>query len=177
MVNTTKRIWTIGHSNRSSEEFLDLLRAASMERVADVRRFPGSRAHPHFGAGPLAEALQAAGIEYRHFIELGGRRSRAKGDSPNRGWRVEAFNAFADTMATPQFAASLDELIASAEQTRTAIMCAEALPWRCHRRLIADALLIRGWQVQDIMGPGKSTPHLLTPFARVDEGRLTYPAV
>jgi uncharacterized protein (DUF488 family) len=172
----SREIWTLGHSNRDLETFLGLLAASAIERVADVRRFPGSRRHPHFNREALRESLASAGVAYRHFEELGGRRGRWSPDSPNNAWRVEAFNAFADHMATPEFEADLDALGADAETARTAIMCSEALPWQCHRRLIADALVVRGWSVRDIIGPGKVEPHALTPFARVADGRLTYPA-
>jgi uncharacterized protein (DUF488 family) len=169
-------IWTIGHSTRDLEPFLELLLGSSIHMVADVRRFPGSRRHPHFNREALAEALNRVGIGYRHFGSLGGRRNERAPGSPNTGWRVEAFNAFADFMATPEFAAELEALMAEAEQSRTVIMCSEAVPWRCHRRLISDALIVRDWTVWDIMGPKKLEKHDLTNFARVSEGRLTYPA-
>lgn len=169
-------IWTIGHSTRPFEDFAALLAGESIGLVADVRRFPGSRRHPQFGLEALDASLEARGVGYRHFADLGGRRGRRGPNSPNTAWRVEAFNAYADYMDTPAFRAALDGLIEAAGRDRTAIMCSEALPWRCHRRLIADALLVRGWAVRDIIGPGKVGPHLLTPFARVSGDRLTYPA-
>jgi uncharacterized protein (DUF488 family) len=169
-------IWTLGHSNRDLGMFLNLLTASGIERVADVRRFPGSRRHPHFDRDALEESLRQAGITYRHFAPLGGRRGRRTPGSTNTAWRVEAFNAYADHMATPEFAAALEALSAEAAAARTAVLCAEALPWKCHRRLIADALIVRGWTVRDILGPGQVEPHELTPFARVHDGRLTYPA-
>ena len=172
---TGNHIWTIGHSNRELDAFLALLTAESIQLLADVRRFPGSRKYPHFNAEQLAGALEQAGIRYRHFPMLGGRRTARRSDSPNTGWRVEAFNAYADNMQSPEFKASLDELIEHARQHRTAVMCAEAVPWRCHRRLISDALTVRGWTVQDILGPRSVTPHTLTPFARVVNGELVYP--
>jgi uncharacterized protein (DUF488 family) len=171
-----REIWTVGHSNRDLGTFVGLLAGAGIGGVADVRRFPGSRLHPHFGAEALRESLAAAGIGYEHVAAMGGRRGRRAAGSPNDGWRVEAFNAFADHMATPEFVEALDALIRRAESSRTAILCSEALPWRCHRRLIADALVVRGWDVRDIIGPGKVEPHALTPFARVAGDRLTYPA-
>jgi uncharacterized protein (DUF488 family) len=172
----TRAIWTVGHSTRALEAFVALLAESSIALVADVRRFPGSRRHPQFNREALEAGLGRAGIAYRHLPELGGRRSRRAPGSPNTAWRVEAFNAFADYMATPEFEAGLSELIARAGATRAAILCSEALPWRCHRRLIADALIVRGWTVRDIVRPGKVEPHPLTPFARVAGHRLTYPA-
>jgi uncharacterized protein (DUF488 family) len=169
-------LWTIGHSTRPLPEFLELLAGPSIGLVADVRRFPGSRRYPHFDRDALAEALGRSGIAYRHFEALGGRRGKRAPGSPNTGWRVEAFNAFADHMATPEFAAALDDLAVSAAQTPTAVMCSEAVPWRCHRRLIADALTARGWTVLDILSPTKVGPHALTSFARVEGGQVTYPA-
>jgi uncharacterized protein (DUF488 family) len=169
-------IWTIGHSNREIGAFLELLAAAGIEAVADVRRFPGSRLHPQFGSAALARELSAAGIAYQHFPALGGRRGKPAPDSPNTAWQVEAFGAYADYMAQPEFAAGLAALIELAESQRTAMMCSEAVPWRCHRRLIADALIVRGWAVLDIMGPNQIKPHPLTPFARVRGWQLTYPA-
>ena len=144
--------------------------------LADVRRFPGSRRLPQYNLESLDAGLGRLGISYRHFEALGGRRSRRDPGSPNSGWRVEAFNAYADHMTTPEFLSSLADLIGQAGRVPTAIMCSEAVPWRCHRRLIADALSVRGWTVLDIMGPGKADPHRLTPFARVVGETLTYPA-
>ncbi len=169
-------IWTIGHSTRDLETFAGLLAGPAIGLVADVRRFPGSRRHPHFNREAMEAELGRFGIAYRHFGDLGGRRSKRRPDSPNTGWRVEAFNAFADYMDSAEFEAALDDLIACAGRSRTAIMCSEALPWRCHRRLIADAMVVRGWTVLDIIGPGKVEPHALTVFARVRDGRLSYPA-
>lgn len=168
-------IWTIGHSNREFPRFLDLLRGSSIDFLADVRRFPGSLRHPQFGREAFEPALREAGIGYQHFEGLGGRRGRARPDSPNRAWRVASFNAFADHMESPEFRSALDALIARASDHRLALMCSEALPWRCHRRLIADALIVRGWSVFDIIGPGSPKPHALTPFARVESDRIIYP--
>lgn len=169
-------IWTIGHSNRSIDEFLDLLAGEQIELVADIRRFPASRAHPHFNGEALAASLAQRAIGYRHFAGLGGRRNTRLADSPNAAWRVDSFNRYADYMTTSEFTASLDELIAVAAERRTAIMCSEAVPWRCHRRLVADALIVRGWEIRDIIAKGPARPHAMTPFARVEAGRLTYPA-
>jgi uncharacterized protein (DUF488 family) len=169
-------IWTIGHSTRALEDLALLLGEEAIGLVLDVRRFPASRRHPQFNQEALEASLAGLGIGYRHLGALGGRRSKRMERSPNTGWRVEAFNAYADYMASPEFETALDEVIALAEHNRAALMCAEALPWQCHRRLIADALVTRGWTVRDIIGPGKVEPHHLTPFARVCDGRLTYPA-
>jgi uncharacterized protein (DUF488 family) len=169
-------IWTIGHSTRDLESFVDLLEGESVKLVADVRRFPGSRRFPHFNKEELEAGLGRFGILYRHFPEFGGRRGRPAPGSPNTGWRVEAFNAFADYMATPDFEGGLAELIPEAERRRTALMCSEAVPWRCHRRLIADALLVRGWSVLDIIGAGKVEPHQMTAFARISGLQINYPA-
>ncbi len=170
-----RTIWTLGHSNHSVETFLGLLEGSAIRLVADVRRFPGSRRHPQFRREALERHLGEAGIAYGHLADLGGRRSARAPDSPNTGWRVESFNAYADYMNTPAFQAALAELERLASAQRAAILCAEALPWRCHRRLIADALIVRGWTVWDIMGVGKETPHPLTDFARLVDGRLIYP--
>jgi len=168
-------LWTIGHSNHPIGEFLSLLGTQSIESIADVRRFPGSRRHPQFGADLLREALSTAGIGYHHLAGLGGRRGKPSADSPNTGWRVASFNAYADYMDTFPFLSDLDTLISLAQSRRVAIMCSEALPWRCHRRLIADALIVRGWTVLDIMGSGSPKEHVLTPFAQVLGDRLIYP--
>ena len=173
---TPLTLWTIGHSTRTLDEFLGLLAGSSIGLVADVRRFPGSKRHPHFNAEALAGSLKQAGIGYRHCPDLGGRRARRAEGSPNTAWRVDAFNAYADHMATPEFASALDDLIALAREIPAAIMCAEAVPWRCHRRLIADALIVRGCSVWNIIGSRKIDPHALTEFARVEGSTVTYPA-
>lgn len=170
-----RAIWTIGHSNQGIDHFLDLLRGPSITMVADVRRFPGSRRHPQFGAEALRESLAVEGIGYRHFANLGGRRGKPVPGSPNTGWRVASFAAYADYMATEEFHEALADLTATAQDQRVAIMCSEALPWRCHRRLIADALVLEGWTVLDILGSGPPKEHALTPFARVAGGHLIYP--
>jgi uncharacterized protein (DUF488 family) len=169
-------IWTIGHSNRSIDDFLDLLAGEQIELVGDIRRFPASRAHPHFNAEALAESLVERSIKYQHFAGLGGRRNTRLADSPNTAWRVDSFNRFADYMTTGDFTKALNELIDAAAEQRTAIMCSEAVPWRCHRRLISDALIVRNWDVRDIISKGPARPHAITPFARIDAGQLTYPA-
>jgi uncharacterized protein (DUF488 family) len=142
--------------------------------VADVRRFPSSRRMPHFNAAELERSLAESGIEYRHFPELGGRRDPAR-DSPNRGWRVGQFQGYADHMASDEFERGLERLLALASEYRTVIMCAEAQWWRCHRRLLSDALLVRGLEVVHLGPRGGGERHELTPFAVVDRDRVTYP--
>jgi uncharacterized protein (DUF488 family) len=168
-------VWTVGHSNRELTEFLEILATEQIESLADVRRFPGSRRHPHFGREALAESLGRAGIAYEHFAELGGRRTQRGVSTQNSGWQVAAFAAFADYMLTDEFASAFDRLSELATRTRTVIMCAEALPWRCHRRLIADRFLAHRWRVWDVMGVGQKREHALPPFARITHGQLTYP--
>jgi uncharacterized protein (DUF488 family) len=169
-------IWTVGHSNRSAADFVALLRGSDIRLVADVRRFAGSRRHPQFGSQRLAAELADAGIAYCHFPELGGRRTSRLPDSPNTAWRVESFNAYADYMQSQEFHHALEELVEAAGDTPTAVMCAEALPWRCHRRLIADALIARGWRVVDIMGTGQVKDRSLTEFAKTtDDHQVIYP--
>jgi uncharacterized protein (DUF488 family) len=171
----SKTLWTVGHSNRQLGEFDDLLKESNIEAVADVRRFPGSRRCPHFGREALDAALDKIGVSYRHFPELGGRRRTRIASSPNTAWRVEAFRAYADYTLSREFGDAIDGLIELAQRERTTIMCAEAVPWRCHRRLIADQFVVRSWRVLDILGPGQVKQHELPPFAKVDNGRLAYP--
>ena len=167
-------LFTIGHSTHPIEEFIELLRTHEIEEIADVRSIPKSRHVPQFNIDVLKESLQGAGIRYTHIAKLGGRRHTRK-DSTNTGWRNAAFRGYADYMATPQFAEGLEELIAIARAQRTAIMCAEAVPWRCHRSLIADAMAVRGWDVRDILSNAPPKEHELTPFLKVVDGQLTYP--
>ncbi|HXF92106.1 MAG TPA: DUF488 domain-containing protein [Nitrospiraceae bacterium] len=167
-------IWTIGHSTRPIEEFIDLLRAHGIRVLVDVRRFPTSRRHPQFNAEPLAHSLQEAGMPYRHMPELGGRRT-SRPDSVNLRWRSEGFRGYADYMQTDAFWSALGELMACGKSGPTVVMCAEAVPWRCHRSLIADALVSRGWTVRHILSAAEATPHRLTPFARIHEGKVMYP--
>jgi uncharacterized protein (DUF488 family) len=150
------------------------LRAHGVDAIADVRRFPGSKRLPHFNAEALRAALPAEGIAYEHYPELGGRRSRVPG-SPNGGWDVAAFQGYADHMASEEFARGVARLEAWARERSVAVMCAEAPWWRCHRRLLADALLVRGWEVRHILDAREAAPHELTAFAQVEDGRLTYP--
>ncbi len=166
-------IWTIGHSTRPLQEFLDLLQAEHIESLADVRRYPASRRHPHFNATTLAEALASAGMRYSPYTELGGRRSPRPGSSNTR-WRNASFRGYADYMQTDAFADALAALGTEAAHARTAIMCAEAPWWRCHRALISDALKARGVEVLHIMAQGKVVPHPYTSAASVVEGKLYY---
>lgn len=169
-------VWTIGHSTRPMDHFLSILAAAEIKLLADVRRFPGSRRHPQFNQDSLRDSLSKANIAYEHFVDLGGRRKERLPDSPNDAWRVEAFNAYADFMQAPEFLSALAELQTSARVTRTAIMCSEALPQKCHRRLISDALIVRGWQVCHLLSKSRIDDHQLTPFAHVAGVFVTYPA-
>jgi len=168
-------IFTIGHSTHGAEELLALLRQADLEAVADVRRFPSSRRLPHFNAGRLSEWLGAEGIAYAQLGEgLGGRRRPAR-DTRNTGWRVEGFRGYVDHMASDEFRSALTRLEALGRERRTAFMCAEGPWWRCHRQLIADALLARGWTVRHVMPDGRLQDHRLTPFAVVEGKTVTYP--
>ena len=167
-------VLTIGHSNRTWKDFLELLRAHRVKRVIDVRSIPRSRRNPQFNRETLSKKLRAARIGYVHLRKLGGLR-HARRDSPNMGWRNSSFRGFADYMQTSEFAAGLHRLMKMAAEKRSAIMCAEAVPWRCHRSLIADALTVRGIRVNDIMSMKRSQIHSLTPFARVQGHRITYP--
>jgi len=166
-------IFTVGHSNHSLEKFLQILEAHNIELVIDVRRFPASRKWPHFNAAALAKSLPVSGIAYSGVPELGGRRE-AVPDSPHAAWRVEAFRGYADFMDTPEFAKGLEALMRLARRKRAAVMCAEALPWRCHRSLIADALVARGWAVFDVLSEKEARTHKLPDFARVEGTRVIY---
>ncbi len=168
------KVFTIGHSTRTLPELAELLREHGIRRLVDVRTVPRSRHNPQFNAETLPEALRREGIEYTHLKELGGLR-HARKDSPNAGWRNASFRGFADYMATAEFESGVAKLLSLAEREPAAIMCAEAVPWRCHRSLISDALLARGVQVQHITGRGQAQPHSLTSFARIAGGRVTYP--
>lgn len=170
------RVLSVGHSTRSLEAFAALLRAHGVEHVVDVRTVPRSRRNPQFNRETLPAALAAYGIGYTHLASLGGLR-HPRSDSPNAAWRNLSFRGYADYMATSGFAVGLDELLALAGREHVAIMCAEAVPWRCHRALIADALLARGVPVEDILSATRRQPHRLTPFARIEGTRITYPAV
>ncbi len=170
------RIWTIGHSTRPIEELVALLREHGVERLVDIRRYPGSRRQPQYGREALAAALAGVGIDYVHEPELGGRRAPAA-DSPNGFWRDRGFRGYADYMGTPEFAAALERLKALAAERTTALLCAEAVPWRCHRQLVADALVAGGHDVAHITGPGRTRKHVLNAAARLrPDGTLAYPA-
>lgn len=168
-------VLTVGHSTRGLEDFVRLLQAHAVACVADVRTVPRSRRNAQFNRETLPDALRRYNIGYVHLSALGGLR-HPRSDSPNAGWRNMSFRGYADYMATPEFAAGIAELIGLAAQKRTAIMCAEAVPWRCHRALIADALLVRGVSVEHILTGSRRTPHTLTPWARVDGMAVIYPA-
>jgi uncharacterized protein (DUF488 family) len=166
-------IWTIGHSTRNIEDFLALLNAHKIGAVADVRRFPGSRRYPQFNQDNLSKSLEEAGITYSHFPELGGRR-HPRPDSPNTAWRNEAFRGYADYMMTADFQSGLTRLLQLAREKRTAIMCAEALWWQCHRALISDFLKADGVTMIHILGLEKTQEHPFTSAARILDGRLSY---
>ena len=167
-------IFTVGHSTLPIEQFIGLLRGCGVERLVDVRTVPRSRHNPQFNAQALAQSLAAADIEYVAMPALGGLR-RPRPDSPNAGWRNTSFRGYADYMQTAQFREALEELIRSGHEKRVAIMCAEAVPWRCHRSLIADALQVRGVPVVEILSASGRREHRLTPFARVVGESITYP--
>jgi uncharacterized protein (DUF488 family) len=167
-----KRIYTIGHSTRSHEQFVALLREHGVTRLADVRRYPGSRRYPHFSGESLQRTLPEQGIEYVHFDELGGRR-KPLANSPNAAWENEQFRGYADHMGTDAFRAGIERLLRS--ERDTAVMCAEAVPWRCHRNLLSDDLVRRGIEVLHIVGPGKAQPHALSKMARIESDRVIYP--
>lgn len=171
-----RTVLTIGHSNRPLEEFLRLLQAHGATLIADVRKMPGSRRNPQFGRDVLPESLRQAVIGYIHMPGLGGLRRR-RPDSPNDGWKNASFQGYADYMLTPEFEASLQELLDRARDERVALMCAEAVPWRCHRSLIADALVVRGVAVEHILSASRTQPHTLRDWARVRGTRITYPAL
>jgi len=169
-------ILAIGHSTRSIEAFIAMLEAHGVRRVVDVRTIPRSRHNPQFNRDTLPEALRHAGIAYTHMEALGGLR-HASPDSLNTGWRNSSFRGYADYMQTPEFEAGLERLIQAAERDQVAIMCAEAVPWRCHRSLIGDALIVRGCAVEDIVSESRTRAHSLTPFAKVRGTHITYPAI
>ncbi|HSC47003.1 MAG TPA: DUF488 domain-containing protein [Gammaproteobacteria bacterium] len=165
---------TVGHSTRSLDELVALLRENGVAHLVDVRTVPRSRHNPQYNADTLPGNLQGQGIAYTPMPALGGLR-KARRDSINMGWRNASFRGYADYMQTPEFDAALAVLMQLVERESLAVMCAEAVPWRCHRSLIADALSVRGMEVRHIMGPGKQQPHKLTPFAHVEGLEITYP--
>lgn len=169
-------VFTIGHSTRPIDQFLELLTAHGVQRLIDVRKIPQSRHNPQFGREQLSASLEQSGIEYTHMPGLGGLR-RPRKDSTNTGWRNASFRGYADYMQTPEFEESLNRCIEVAKEERVALMCAEAVPWRCHRSLVADALLARGIDVREITSTTEARPHALTPWARVEGTKVTYPAL
>jgi len=168
--------YTIGHSTRSADDFLALLTAHGIEQLADVRTIPRSRRHPHFSGAALAALLRQKGIEYRAFPSLGGLR-RPRADSPNSAWKNASFRGYADHMLTSEFDRAFEDLLVFGELVPTAIMCAEAVWWRCHRALLSDALLMRGLQVLHIESPGPARSHRLSEFAQSLEGKPVYPGL
>ena len=169
-------LWTVGHSTRSIEDFIQLLQAHDIRVLVDVRVIPYSRRNPQFNTDVLAATLKEAGMQYHSLPALGGQRKSRK-DSTNLGWRSPGFRGYADYMQTGPFREALEGLMARAQAEPTAIMCAEAVPWRCHRSLIADALVSRGWTVRHILTTAKADQHALTSFAKLQNGTLTYPAL
>lgn len=168
-------VWTLGHSTRPLPEFLELLSRVGIEALADVRRFPGSRRHPQYGGSALEKTLAEHGVEYLWLPDLGGRR-QPRPDSPHTAWRNASFRGYADHMDSVEFTRAFDELTKLARRRRTAIMCAEALWWRCHRALIADALRVRGFEVLHIIDDSPPVEHPFTSAARIIDGRLSYSA-
>lgn len=168
-------IFTVGHSTRNLDDFVKLLRQYDIGRLVDVRTIPRSRHNPQFNKESLGVFLRNRGIAYRHMKELGGLR-HARTDSPNTGWHNASFRGFADYMLTAEFSAAIDKLIGLAEKKLTVIMCAESVPWRCHRSLIGDALLVRGMEVRDIFSSRSVKPHTLTPMAVIQGMRIIYPS-
>ena len=173
-------IYTVGHSTRTLDELLALLDDDSVRTLADIRRFPASRRHPHYNRGALEAELPARGIGYRWLGDtLGGRRKATLpiDESPNRAWQVEAFRNYADAMTTPEFLAGVEELEALGRAAPTAYMCAEKPWWKCHRRILSDLLVARGWDVVHLVDPGKRSAHELSEWARINEGKVVYPAL
>lgn len=170
-----KTVLTVGHSNRPLDEFLQLLKGHGVTLLADVRKMPGSRRNPQFGRDTLPESLEQAAIGYVHMPGLGGLRRR-RPDSPNVGWKNASFQGYADYMLTPEFETSLQDLLERASEERVALMCAEAVPWRCHRSLIADALVVRGVAVEHILGASRTQTHTLRDWACAQGTRIIYPA-
>ena len=168
-------IFTIGHSTHPIETFVEMLKAYGIETLVDIRTVPRSRHNPQFSQDALMPTMESAGLAYRYMKDLGGLR-QARKDSPNMGWRNPSFRGYADYMQTPPFELAIVELVSLGKASRSAIMCAEAVPWRCHRSLVGDALLVRHIPVEDIMSAQKSSPHKLTKFARVTGTEILYPA-
>ena len=172
---TDMTIFTVGHSTHPIDEFIGILKAHGIGKLIDVRTVPKSRHNPQFNGDALAESVRSAGITYRRMAALGGLRHTRK-DSPNGAWRNASFRGYADYMQTEEFSQAIGQLLERGKTGNAAIMCAEAVPWRCHRSLIGDALLVRNVEVLDIMTEKSAKPHTLTPFARVEGQRIWYPA-
>lgn len=177
MDQSPRRIFTVGHSTHPIEDFLGLLGEHQIVVVADVRSFPSSRKWPQFNQAELSQSLLRVGIQYQWLKRLGGRRQSRREDSPHRAWTHPAFRSYADYTESADFTAGLDELTAAGQAARAAYMCSEGLWWRCHRRIISDYLLLRGWQVDHIMPDGKLRQHHVTPFARIADGQIVYDGV
>lgn len=174
MLDRTVVVFTVGHSTRSAEEFIALLQAHGVTLLLDIRTVPRSRTNPQFNKDTLPQTLENVGIGYAHLPELGGLRKTRK-DSLNLGWRNLSFRGYADYMQTPEFSDAVERVIALAREKQVALMCAEAVPWRCHRSLVADALMVRGVPVDELSSTKKRQPHKLKPFAAVSGTKLTYP--
>jgi uncharacterized protein (DUF488 family) len=170
-----RTVFTVGHSTLPIDRFIGLLATYGVEEVADIRKIPKSRHNPQYWSDALEDELKAASIDYVWMDGLGGRRQHANPDSPNTGWRNKSFRGYADYMQTAAFEEALENLVDVSGRKRTVIMCAEAVPWRCHRSLVADALCVRGIPVADIFSETNCRPHKLTPFAHTDGTRITYP--
>lgn len=168
-------MYTIGHSTHEIGEFIDLLQTYEIGQLVDIRTVPGSRHNPQYGQGQLEKSLNQVGIKYIYMKDLGGLRSKSKSESVNKGWRNASFRNYADYMQTDDFNNGVENLLISAAKTPTVIMCAEAVPWRCHRSLVGDAATVRGVEVRDIMSQTKSLEHHLTSFAKVEGTQITYP--
>jgi len=168
-----ENVFTAGHSNRTIEEFIALLKDAGVETAIDIRRYPASRKWPHFDAGALGVSLPEAGVSYVGMPELGGRR-KAKPDSRHTAWKSETFRAYADFLESREARDALARVEEAARSAPSAFFCAEAVPWRCHRSLVADALVARGWEVTDLIGPGSARPHALPSFARIEGADVIY---
>jgi len=175
-INVTMKIYTIGHSTRELADFIDILNTYDIEILVDVRTVPRSNHTPQFNGDTLGEAVKKSRITYHHLSDLGGLRHPRK-DSINQGWRNSSFRGYADYMQTPEFAAGIDDLIALAAKQTVAIMCAEAVWWRCHRRLVADALVARGIDVRHILSTAEPKAHTVTEFGRIEGSQVTYPAL
>ena len=177
VLRAPRSAFTVGHGTLAAPDFLALVHGAGIEAIADVRTAPGSRHNPQFGRKEMAEWLNAAGMTYTHYKELGGWR-RAREDSPNVALRNAAFRGYADYMLMPEFSRAVDVLVPQLETKPTALMCSESVWWRCHRRLLADYLvLVRGWEILDLMHDGRAEPHVLTPGVRSAGDRLYYDAL